>query len=104
MADTIDDVSDFPTPPRHPEDIKKEIQANKDELLDFMMERMSDFAALDAKTFAVTCAHNIGFLVRLNKSETETAAILREFNRAFTFGVGDAEEVLEEQEETNNAE
>ena len=104
MADTIDDVSDFPTPSRHPEDIEKEVRANREELLDFMMERMSDFAELDAESFALACAHNIGFLVRLNKSEADTATILRKFNKAYAYGVSDAEEVLEERAEANNAE
>ncbi len=105
MADTVEDsgdVGNFPTPPRHQEDIDKQVSELRDMLLEFMMEHMMDYAELNARDFAIHCAHNIGFMVRLHKSDAESMQILKEFNRNYQYGMGDAEEALESQEEEAN--
>ena len=104
MADTYDDdlggVEGVPTPPRHPEDIKKQVNGLRDMLMDFMMENMSDYAELDPKSFAQHTAHNIGFLLGI-ADMANIRTHLRTFTQSFEDGVADAQEVLDEREENN---
>ncbi len=102
MADTVDedsgDVGNFPTPPRHKEDIDKQIKELEVMLLDFMMEHMSDFAELNPSRFMYAMGHNAGFLIGVNDMANVNTRF-KELKRAFEYGIGDAEEVLEEQAE-----
>ncbi len=103
MADIVDedsgDVGNFPTPPRHQEDIDKQVSELRDKLMDFMMENMMDYAELNARDFAIHCAHHLGFMVRLYKTNAESLQILKEFSSNYRSGMDDAEEALENQEE-----
>jgi hypothetical protein len=105
MSDTIDntddtgDVSGFPVPKRHQEDINEQVSELRDMLLEFMMEHMVDYAELNARDFAIHCAHSIGFLVRLYTSDIESMRILKEVGHNYQSGMSDAEEALENREE-----
>jgi hypothetical protein len=103
MADIVDegDVSDFPTPPRHPEDIRKECNKLGDTFMDFMMENMMDYAELDPKHFAHRTGSTIGFMLGITKME-EINELFKVFKRGFEMGVGNAEEVIEEALDNNN--
>lgn len=101
MANEIDnevdegDVNGFPTPPQHPDDIRKECEKLGDMFSEFMMDNMMDYVELDPVHFARKVGSTIGFMlgiVGLNKINT----LFRVFRQSFEEGVGDAEEVWEE--------
>ena len=99
MADTYEDkgdVSTFETPPKHPEQIAKDIKEAKNKLLDFLMEDMSDYLENDISGFMLNIGNHLGFIGRINTSEAEIAKLINQLNIGVRHGIEDAEESIAE--------
>jgi len=111
MSD-VENLDDFDEPEMHPDEKQRITEDLASELLEFMMEKMDQFAELDPEKFATTMGHTAGFLIgyaRAPQYFTSVGTVYREpYDRdieeykhslivGFLQGAEDASEAIEEQ-------